>query len=83
MITRFITSVKTSFNPFRPQSKTARLFLSFLPPDARQTMKIDAKLLPQSSKERSFIELKFSKAPCSLAQYTPLWLCYTGNWNFS
>jgi large subunit ribosomal protein L53 len=61
MITRFITEVSTTFNPFLPRAKTARLFLSFLPPNARQTMKIDTKLLPRTSRDPSFIKLKFSK----------------------
>jgi large subunit ribosomal protein L53 len=61
MITRFITEVSTAFNPFLPRAKTARLFLSFLPPNARQIMKIDTKLLPKSSRDPSFIQLKFSK----------------------
>ncbi|TVY15760.1 Mitochondrial 54S ribosomal protein L44 [Lachnellula arida] len=59
MISRFITEVSTVFNPFSPKAKTARLFLSFLPPNARQTMKISIKLLPRISKEPSFVELKF------------------------
>jgi hypothetical protein len=61
MITRFITEVSTTFNPFLPRAKTARLFLSFLPPNARQTMKIDTNLLPRTSRDPSFIKLKFSK----------------------
>ena len=63
MISKFITEVSTVFNPFSPKAKTARLFLSFLPPNARQTMKINTKLLPRMSKEPSFVELKFSKSP--------------------
>ncbi|PBP26926.1 hypothetical protein BUE80_DR002115 [Diplocarpon rosae] len=59
MITRFITEVSTVFNPFSPKAKTARIFLSFLPPNARQTMKIDTKLLPRTSKDRSYVALKF------------------------
>ncbi|KAF7913842.1 uncharacterized protein EAF01_000248 [Botrytis porri] len=59
MITRFITEVSTVFNPFSPKAKTARLFLSVLPPNARQTMKIDTKILPRASKERSLVRLKF------------------------
>jgi large subunit ribosomal protein L53 len=61
MITRFITEVSTTFNPFLPRAKVARLFLSFLPPNARQTMKVDTKLLPRASRDPSFIQLKFSK----------------------
>ena len=60
MITKFITDVSTKFNPFSPRAKTCRVFLSHLPPNARQTMKIDTKLLPRDSKEGSFLNLKFS-----------------------
>ncbi|KAH8815122.1 mitochondrial ribosomal protein L44 [Xylogone sp. PMI_703] len=59
MITRFMTEVSTVFNPFSPKAKTARLFLSFLPANARSTMKIETKLLPRASKERSFVNVKF------------------------
>ncbi|KAH6671455.1 mitochondrial ribosomal protein L44 [Halenospora varia] len=59
MITRFISEVSTVFNPFSPKAKTARLFLSFLPPNARQTMKVSTKLLPRISKDPSFVQLKF------------------------
>ncbi|KUJ23999.1 mitochondrial ribosomal protein L44 [Mollisia scopiformis] len=60
MITRFMTEVTTVFNPFSPKAKTARLFLSFLPPNARAGgMKISTRLLPRTSKEISFVELKF------------------------
>ncbi len=61
MITRFITEVSTAFNPFSPKAKTARLFLSFLPPNARQSMKINTKLLPRTSRIPSSVDLKFSK----------------------
>ncbi|CAG8982648.1 hypothetical protein HYALB_00006044 [Hymenoscyphus albidus] len=59
MITTHLTSVRTVFNPFSPAAKTARIFLSFLPPDARQTMQVVTKLLPRTSKERSLVEVKF------------------------
>ncbi|KAK4944938.1 hypothetical protein LTR28_003456 [Elasticomyces elasticus] len=50
MITRFLTSVSTTFSPFNPRSgKTARNFLALLPPNARTTMKIDVKMLPKAS----------------------------------
>ena len=69
MITKFITEVSTVFNPFSPKAKTARLFLSFLPPNARQVMKINTKLLPRASRDPSYVELKFSKEfPCSGAE---------------
>ncbi|KAH8602594.1 mitochondrial ribosomal protein L44 [Bisporella sp. PMI_857] len=59
MITRFFTEVYTVFNPFSPKAKTARLFLSFLPPNARNDIKITTKMLPRTSKEPSFVEVKF------------------------
>jgi large subunit ribosomal protein L53 len=60
MITRYLTEVSTVFNPFSPRAKTARLFLSFLPGNARATMKVDTKILPRTSRERSFVQVKFS-----------------------
>jgi hypothetical protein len=60
MITRFLTGVTTIFNPFSPRAKTARIFLALFPPNARQTVKIDTKMLPRLSRERSSIWVKFS-----------------------
>lgn len=61
MITRFITEVNTRFNPFSARAKSARLFLSFLPPTARSSgMSISAQLLPRTSAEPSTLEIKFS-----------------------
>jgi len=59
MITKFLTDVTTKFNPFSPRSKTPRIFLSLLPPNARQTMKINTTLLPRNSREGSVLNLKF------------------------
>ncbi|TKX27274.1 hypothetical protein C1H76_0568 [Elsinoe australis] len=55
MITRYLTSVKTTFSAFNPRSgKTARSFLALLPPNARSAgMKIDVKMLPQSGAAQS------------------------------
>jgi large subunit ribosomal protein L53 len=65
MITRFITEVTTRFNPFSARAKSARLFLSFLPANARaQGMNVTTQLLPRSSTEPSSLYIKFS-------QYTP------------
>lgn len=62
MLTRYITSVTTAFSPFNPRSgKTARNFLALLPPNARKTMSIDIKVLPQSAAALpGKLELKFS-----------------------
>ncbi|KAF2204472.1 hypothetical protein GQ43DRAFT_387832 [Delitschia confertaspora ATCC 74209] len=60
MITRFLTDVRVKFNPFSPRSKSARIFLSLIPPQARaEGMKIDAKMLPRTSTEPANLELKF------------------------
>jgi large subunit ribosomal protein L53 len=61
MITRFITEVNTKFNPFSATAKPARLFLSFLPPNARATgMNISTTLLPRGSADPSSLSVKFS-----------------------
>jgi large subunit ribosomal protein L53 len=60
MITRFLTEVSTRFNPFSARAKTARSFLALLPPNARSTMKVDIKMLPQHSKEKTMLAVKFS-----------------------
>lgn len=61
MISRFITEVNTKFNPFSTKAKAARLFLTFLPPNARsQGMTISTTLLPRGSTEASKLFIKFS-----------------------
>ncbi|OAL07304.1 hypothetical protein IQ06DRAFT_372301 [Phaeosphaeriaceae sp. SRC1lsM3a] len=60
MITRFLTDVRVTFNPFSLRSKPARLFLSLIPPNARSDgMKIESKMLPRTSKEPASLALKF------------------------
>ncbi|TDZ12868.1 54S ribosomal protein L44 [Colletotrichum spinosum] len=60
MITKFMTEVKTKFNPFSPAARSARLFLSFIPPTARKTgMTISTTLLPRGSQEPSSLYVKF------------------------
>ncbi|MCJ1242947.1 39S ribosomal protein L44, mitochondrial [Trapelia coarctata] len=59
MITKFLTDVSTKFNPFSKRGKTCRIFLSQLPPNARQTMKINIMQLPRTSREPSTLNLKF------------------------
>jgi hypothetical protein len=61
MITRFLTDVRVSFNPFSLRAKPARLFLSLIPPNARAAgMKIESKMLPRTSKEPASLAVKFS-----------------------
>ncbi|KAH8732793.1 39S ribosomal protein L53/MRP-L53-domain-containing protein [Phaeosphaeriaceae sp. PMI808] len=60
MITRFLTDVRVTFNPFSLRSKPARLFLSLIPPNARlDGMKIESKMLPRGSKEAATLAVKF------------------------
>jgi len=59
MITKFITEVRTTFNPFTKNAKTCRIFLASLPPNARQIMKINTKILPRGSLAKSTLDLKF------------------------
>ncbi|KAL9637936.1 MAG: hypothetical protein Q9164_001889 [Protoblastenia rupestris] len=59
MITKHITEVSTKFNPFKKPAKTCRVFLAYLPANARQNMKIDTKVLPRDSQENSELRLKF------------------------
>lgn len=60
MITKHITEVTTRFNPFKKPSKTCRVFLAYLPANARTAMKINTTVLPRDSLEPSFLKLKFS-----------------------
>jgi len=60
MITRFLTDVRVTFNPFSMRSKPARLFLSLIPPNARmEGMKIESKMLPRTSKDPATLAVKF------------------------
>ncbi|KAK2065900.1 39S ribosomal protein L53/MRP-L53 [Colletotrichum caudatum] len=60
MITKFMTEITTKFNPFSPKSKSARLFLSFIPPTARSSgMAIKTVLLPRTSTEPPSLLVKF------------------------
>ncbi|KAI1821914.1 39S ribosomal protein L53/MRP-L53-domain-containing protein [Xylaria intraflava] len=60
MITRFITEVNTRFNPFSMRSRATRLFLSYLPPNARAMgMQINTTLLTRSSTEPNTLNVKF------------------------
>jgi len=59
MITKHISEVTTRFNPFTRPAKTCRLFLASLPANARQNMKITAKVLGKDSTEPSSLKLKF------------------------
>ncbi|KAG7150016.1 54S ribosomal protein L44 like [Verticillium longisporum] len=60
MITKYMTEITSRFNPFTMQARPARLFLSFLPPNARQSgLTINTVLLPKTSKEAPSLFVKF------------------------
>ncbi|KAF2261885.1 hypothetical protein CC78DRAFT_619073 [Lojkania enalia] len=60
MITRFLTHVHLTFNPFSPRSKSARVFLSLFPSNARANgTQIQSKMLPRTSKEPASLAIKF------------------------
>jgi len=59
MITKFLTNISVTLNPFSNLSKSARIFLSLLPPDSRQTIKINTKLLARTSDQPPKIAVTF------------------------
>lgn len=65
MITKFMSEVTTRFNPFSPTARSARLFLSLLPPNARKSIVVNTTLLPQKSTEPSSLRVKFSASRLS------------------
>lgn len=55
-----MTEVTAKFNPFSACAKPARLFLTFLPPDARSNgTSITTSILPRNSTEPSSVAVKF------------------------
>lgn len=65
-----MTEIQTRFNPFSPTARSARLFLSRIPPNARANgLVINTDLLPKSSKESPSLYVKFSTFR-SLAGFT-------------
>lgn len=62
MITKFLTEIGVKFNPFSPQSKAARLFLTNLPSRARQSgIIITTTMLPSTSTDPSSVRVKYSQ----------------------
>ncbi|KFG87616.1 ribosomal protein L44 [Metarhizium anisopliae] len=60
MMTKFVTEITAKFNPFSACAKPARLFLTFLPPNARANgTSITTTLLPRNSTEASSLRVKF------------------------
>ncbi|CCE79842.1 Piso0_002933 [Millerozyma farinosa CBS 7064] len=59
MITKYFTSVSVKFNPFSQGAKTARLFLSRIPPSMKSTCKINYQVLDSKSKSTPLIEVTY------------------------
>ncbi|KAG5999557.1 hypothetical protein E4U54_001795 [Claviceps lovelessii] len=60
MITKFMTEVTARFNPFSACAKPARLFLTYMPPNARANgTSIQTTLLPRDTPETSSLKVKF------------------------
>lgn len=62
MLTKYLTSVSTTFSAFNPRSgKTVRNFLALLPPNARSKMAVEVKMLSRAdSAQEASLVLKFS-----------------------
>ncbi|KAG5923730.1 hypothetical protein E4U61_002627 [Claviceps capensis] len=57
---RFITKVTARFNPFSVCAKPARLFLTYLPPNARASgTSVETILLPRNTTEPSSLKVDF------------------------
>mmetsp|Transcript_6961 Transcript_6961/g.6930 ORF Transcript_6961/g.6930 Transcript_6961/m.6930 type:complete len:99 (+) Transcript_6961:1967-2263(+) len=61
MITKYFTKVSVKFDPFTPSSRSARLFLSRIPPSMKGACKIDYKVLTAScpASEKPVVEVTF------------------------
>ncbi|KAG5976939.1 hypothetical protein E4U55_007146 [Claviceps digitariae] len=60
MITKFMTEVTARFNPFSACSKPARLFLTYLPSNARANgTLIQTTVLARGASETSSLRVKF------------------------
>lgn len=78
MITRFITEVTASFNPFSARAKICRIFISQFGPSTFRNIKFSTKLLPQASKEPSSLKIKFRTCLDSL-RHAPCFAVCNGN----
>lgn len=63
MITKYLTTVSVAFNPFSKAGRTARIFMTLLGPDARNTMKIKTAVLRRDSEVGGRVEVGFSIFP--------------------
>ena len=59
MRTTYLTSLKTTFNPFSPTSHVPRLFLQLLPVNAHKSIKISQSVLPRTTTTPASLELGF------------------------
>lgn len=59
MRTTYLTSLRTTFNPFSRTSHVPRLFLQLLPVNAHKSIKITQAVLPRTTKTPATLELGF------------------------
>jgi large subunit ribosomal protein L53 len=59
MITTYLASLKTTFNPFSTSSKIPRLLINLLPASAHKTIQIKSTALPRGSTEPATLEVAF------------------------
>ncbi len=59
MITKYFTKVVVKFNPFGPEAKSARIFLSQIPPSLRGICAVDFELLDAQSKNKPTVQVTF------------------------
>ncbi|ODV87184.1 hypothetical protein CANARDRAFT_217037 [[Candida] arabinofermentans NRRL YB-2248] len=59
MITKYFTKVVVKFNPFGPEAKSARIFLSQIPPSLRGICAIDFELLNSQSTKKPIVQVTF------------------------
>ncbi|KAL1901676.1 39S ribosomal protein L44, mitochondrial [Ceratocystis pirilliformis] len=60
MITKFMTQITSRVNPFSRASRSTRLFLSQIPPNARvEGLVVNNTVLPQDSVEKPLLQVKF------------------------
>ncbi|GME84740.1 unnamed protein product [Ambrosiozyma monospora] len=59
MITKFFTNVVVKFNPFGPEAKAARSFLSQIPPSLRGLCPVSLELLNAQSKNKPIVQVTF------------------------
>ncbi|KAH3661867.1 hypothetical protein OGAPHI_006046 [Ogataea philodendri] len=59
MITKFFSKIVVKFDPFGPEAKCARSFISLISPKLRQTCPVDLEVLPKASTKSPLLKVTF------------------------